>query len=338
MKGNRLYLIIFIVLAALTLLLLNKDKFSSFKSELRNFAMADTAVIDKIFLADKQGNTVTLQRVHAGEWNVNGKFTANQSKINTLLETMKQLEVKFPVPEKDFNSVVADMATRSVKVEIYQKGKLAKTYFVGIQTVDQLGTYMLMDKSSAPFIMHIPGFNGYLNTRYFTREKEWKTKAMFDVPAEAIDYIKAEYPMEPQKGFVLSADGSVVPLSEKATPLSSLNKQFVQFYMASFRQLNYEGYDQAFNAQKADSVSKLTPYCILEVKDKKGTRSRVRLFLKTVDGQTMQQFDEQTGKPLQIDPERYFALVNDEKDLVLVQHFVIGKVLRSYADFFEQAN
>lgn len=49
------------------------------------------------------------------------------------------MEVKFPVPEKDFNSVVADMATRSVKVEIYQKGELAKTYYVGIQTVNRYG-------------------------------------------------------------------------------------------------------------------------------------------------------------------------------------------------------
>jgi hypothetical protein len=48
----------------------------------------------------------------------------------------------------------------------------------------------------------------------------------------------------------------------------------------------------------------------------------------------MQQFDEKTSQPLEFDPERYYALLDEEKDLLLVQHFVVGKVLRSYADFF----
>lgn len=334
LKGNKLYILLFVLLTALTFFVLNRNKFSTLKSELRNFAIADTAVIDKIFLADKQGFSITLERVNVGEWKVNNKYKASQPKINTLLETMKLLEVKFPVPEKDFNSVVADMATRSVKVEIYQKGELAKTYYVGIQTVDQLGTYMLMENSKSPFITHIPGFNGYLNTRYFTKEKEWKTKAIFEERAADIDYVKVEYPMEPQKSFVVSADGSVVPLSEKTEPLQNINKQLVQFYLASFEQLNYEGYDQAFNQQRADSVAALTSYCIVELKNKKGKVTKLRLFLKAVDGQTMQQFDEKTNQPLEFDPERYYALLDEEKDLLLVQHFVVGKVLRSYADFF----
>jgi hypothetical protein len=48
----------------------------------------------------------------------------------------------------------------------------------------------------------------------------------------------------------------------------------------------------------------------------------------------MQQFDEKTSQPLEFDPERYYALLDEEKDLLLVQHFVVGKVLRSYPDFF----
>jgi hypothetical protein len=39
--------------------------------------------------------------------------------------------------------------------------------------------------------------------------------------AADIDYVKVEYPMEPQKSFVVSADGSVVPLSEKTEAVAT---------------------------------------------------------------------------------------------------------------------
>lgn len=73
----------------------------------------------------------------------------------------------------------------------------------------------------------------------------------------------------------------------------------------------------------------------MELKNKKGKVTKLRLFLKAVDGQsTIEQFDEKTNRPLEFDPERYYALLDEEKDLLLVQHFVVGKVLRSFADFF----
>ncbi|MBX7205295.1 MAG: hypothetical protein K1X81_07705, partial [Bacteroidia bacterium] len=83
----------------------------------------------------------------------------------------------------------------------------------------------------------------------------------------------------------------------------------------------------------ADSVAALTPYCIMEVKNKNGEKNTLRIFYKGIDERTMQQFDEKTKQPLSIDPERYFALLNGEKNLVIIQQYVFGNLLRSYSDF-----
>jgi hypothetical protein len=66
------------------------------------------------------------------------------------------------------------MAAKSTKIEIYSKGEKVKQYYVGHATQDNTGTYMLLtnpetDKNyEEPFITHIPGFEGFLSTRYLT--------------------------------------------------------------------------------------------------------------------------------------------------------------------------
>jgi hypothetical protein len=44
---------------------------------------------------------------------------------------------------------------------------------------------------------------------------------------------------------------------------------------------------------------------------------------------------DQNGKPLTYDLDRYYASQND-RDFLVVQYYVFGKILRQYADFFYQ--
>lgn len=340
MKKNLAYLVLFLLLTVAVMWMMRNGGLSTLKSDLKNFALADTGIVTKIILTDKEGNKVTLERKAINRWRVNNKYEVNQVKMNTLLETMKTVEVKSPVPAKDESSVVIDLATRHTFVQVYKGDDMIKSYFVGVQTTDQLGTYMLMENSKSPFITHIPGFNGYLTVRYFTKELDWKTRKVFDSKTEDLEFISVTYPANAEESFVVSNDGgklTVVPQAVKHVS-GPVNMQFLSYYAASFRSIMYEGYDQAFDSRKADSVAALTPYCIMVVKNKNGEKNALRIFYKGIDERTMQQFDEKTKQPLSVDPERYFALLNNEKNLVIIQQYVFGNLLRSYSDFLVKQN
>lgn len=338
MKRNLVYVLLLLLLLGLCYWLMNGRKFSTLKSELRNFSVADTAGIDKIFMADKAGNKILLEKQEAGRWLLNGTLEANRRRIDNLLEAIKLVEVKSPVPDKDFNSVVADMASRSVKVEIYQKGKIIKVYYVGSPTLDQLGTYMLMENSSVPFITHIPGFNGYLSVRYFVKEREWKSKEVFNSGANEIASIRVDYPAAQQASFILNNEGTapeVKSLDPALPPRSGAQPGFINYYLHAFSNIYYEGYDQSITPAETDSIVRMGPLCVMELKTKKGKLSRLQIFYKSLDVHTKQQADLATGKAYKVDQERYYALLNDEKDLIIIQDFVFGKLMRSYDDFFD---
>ena len=97
---------------------------STIRAELRDFAISDTSAIDKIFMADRQGHTILLEKKATGDWSVNGKFRARQDILSNLLFTMKSIEVRSPVGKNLYNHTMKLMASNSVKVEIYSKEQL----------------------------------------------------------------------------------------------------------------------------------------------------------------------------------------------------------------------
>jgi|GEM_PF-4052582 len=62
MNKNRILLLIVVLLLSVTGYYYFKNSDSTIKKELRDFAVADTSSIDKMFLADKKGNKALLER------------------------------------------------------------------------------------------------------------------------------------------------------------------------------------------------------------------------------------------------------------------------------------
>ena len=62
------------------------------------------------------------------------------------------------------------MSTQRTQVKIFSNKKILKTIYVGGDTQDQLGTYsMILDNSSEPYVLEIPGFKGYLSSRFHAK-------------------------------------------------------------------------------------------------------------------------------------------------------------------------
>ena len=159
--NNRIIIILIILLSATAAYLYFGENKSTIKEELRDFAVKDTASITKIFLVDKAQKSVTLIRGSDNKWRVNSDYYARRDLIEVLLRTIHLIEVKSPISKASRNTVIKRLAAGATKVEIYQgDDQPSKVYYVGGATQNTMGTYMLLEGSSNPFITFVPSFYG----------------------------------------------------------------------------------------------------------------------------------------------------------------------------------
>ena len=182
MKKTHFYLASIIVLILLMLIFINKNQSkSSLRFDKRNFAIEDTVSINQIILQNRNLEKITLTReTDQNQWVLNDSIPANQYLINLLLKTMKEMRVKQPIARAALTNIIKRMAIQHTKVEIFQNDKTMKTIYVGGETQDQLGTFMMIEGAVEPYIMHIPGFNGYLSSRFSCKKELWRSKKVFE--------------------------------------------------------------------------------------------------------------------------------------------------------------
>ena len=194
-KTSLLIIVILSILAGISIYLFKtKNGKTTLDKEASNFKYKDTAQVDKIFIADKDGKSLMLERLK-GTWTVNNTYKARPDIMETLLKTIATVEVKSPVSKLSKENVIKVMASKSIKVEIYSKGNKVKQFYVGHTTQDHLGTYMLLtnietdENYSEPFVTHIPGFEGFLNTRFITDELDWRDRLVMNIRPPKIKFI-----------------------------------------------------------------------------------------------------------------------------------------------------
>ena len=315
----------------------SNSKTNTLKKELTNFAVKDTASINKIFMADRSGKKVTLERVSSSEWRVNGKYKAKSSSINTLLETMHGITVKETVPKTAFNTIVKRLATQAVKVEIYQNNELSKTYYVGGPTLDYYGTYMLMENSSTPYVVCVHGFGGYLTTRYFLEQNLWRSNYIF--PASPLDLaeVKIEYPKNPDLSFDLFIHHNQSNTKEVTFELKSLktgkeinfDENAIKAYLLEFKGISFENIADLMKPKTKDSTLALPPLHLLTVTDINGKITHLKTFpRKGREGQL-----DQKGNQLPYDLDRFYAKINEEPNLFTVQYYVFDNILKPITAF-----
>jgi hypothetical protein len=332
---NLLYLIILVILIVITIFVLKRNHNTTLPPKSTEFAVKDTQNISKIFLADMSGNRVLLERTKNG-WIVNGKFEANQDRIELLLETIASIEVKNPVPIAAEEYVIKNMSSGSTKVEIYTtKKKPVKVYYVGGPTQDYLGTYMMLDvKKKVPYVMHKPGLNGYVSEGYyFTDEAEWRTKEIFKYDPADIVQVRIEYFKDPSRSFILKTEAGntfkIETIHSKANSEIEPDQKKAKRFLIGFSNIQYMEIlnFQGINHFK-DSILKQTPVIRVSITDINNKIKVLSLFLKPKDIRTKAETD------LLYDPAYFYAIVNDRSDQILImQSLVLERILWKAEDF-----
>lgn len=333
MKKTLLLLVLFLSISGATYYLTTKkDTKTTILTEKRNFAIEEIDQVQKIFLADRNGRSVTLERKR-DYWQLNGKHRANPNSMQNLLNTIQKLKIKYTPAKAATQNIIKDIATNNIKVEIYnKKNEQLKVYYVGGVTNDEFGTHMIMEDAEEPFVTYVPGFEGGLRVRYSTTERDWRDKAVFKEQMQNIESVSVEYPKQKNKSFKIdrqSGDLIIAPFYE-STP--KINKPAprgqLERYLINYESLIAESFSNEY--EKRDSIVQLLPFSIIRLKLKGEKEKVVRLHPIIKRAKNGQMILDDDGNTI---VEKYFADVNGE-DLMLIQQLVFGKILWSYESFF----
>lgn len=287
------------------------------------FAIEDTASITSIMIWDRSPDTVILHK-QGQQWVVNGQFKARKGAVDEILETLYRIRLRSIPQQAAVNNVLTQLAVHGKQVTIYSGDQVIKQFQVGSETMDMLGTYLLMQGYSQPVATHIPGFNGYLSSRFFLREDLWRNRNIFP-HASAIVGMSIAYSENPQGSFSLDSHQRFTT----STGLTKVNGMAAQAMVKAIQSAKYEGMiipsDKVWH--KLDSIGKTTPVILIDVLYSDGSRASMSCY-HVPGGEDIVAAD---GTVLEHDPDRFYALLSDGRS-ALVQRYGLQHLLKTSRD------
>ncbi|MBN3036368.1 MAG: DUF4340 domain-containing protein [Bacteroidales bacterium] len=346
MKKNRVFWVVILLLALLAIVLLVTRRSGTIHPRNYRFAVEDTASITRIFMVDKENASVLLERDSSGIWMVNGKYRVRKSGIDMLLETLHKVMPKAPVPLSGRDNVIAELATQAIKVEVYQwvyrinlwdrirlfpHEKRTSTYYVGGGTPDNRGTFMLMEGSSIPFVVHIVGFRGYIAPRYSSWEEDWRDHTVFNMRLGEIASLSIEFPETPASSFRIEnrPEGLRLFSLEEEQQVAGFDTLRVMNLLTAFSDIRFETLVTTMDPRRKDSLLMATPFHIITLAGRDGEVQMMKTYHKPNDMMRLD-FD---GTPLPYDMDRFYGWLEEEQEFALLQFFVFDRIIRPL-DFF----
>jgi hypothetical protein len=301
-----------------------------------DFAIEDTASIDKIVITDVNGDKATVTKVNQNEWQLNGKYKARIDAVRIIMKTAKLISVKSEVPKAAEKNVLKTMMVTYKKVDYYANGILVKTWYVGGPTRDHYGTYMLLQKpgenrSQVPYIAEIKGFFGHLTSRYFTDEKEWRDKVIIQMGPDKIKSVMFKNNEQPEHSFKIDVIGKnkFELFDHQNKKVNGFDTVSIRAYLLNYRKVAFEGFNRGvLNEKQEDSLRKAIPFADITVTDISEKSIRLKMYRKAP---LTDQLDMQ-GNSYPYDIERLYAIL-PTGEIIIMQYGTVDKIWRAILNF-----
>ena len=322
----------------------SKSGSSTFESKSSAFSIADPSILDRVEITGPYGRTVVLDRWEDSEkWTVDKRFVARPDAVKTLLETLRKMRINFPAAKAARENVMRKMKESPRTVKLYSKGEHLKTIIMGGSPQGATkGTYMMIDGTEDIFVVHIPGFEGFMESRFFVDVQDWRTRIAINSPKADIKRLRVSYPNDNKSSFEITAmEGGQWDLKPLATlgqetvetPQPEFSQRAISSYLDEFAKLPVEAYENFY--PRRDSLSKTPASTVIEIESKDGKESKLTIFPMPLTERSKTQ-EDRAGNKMKYDLDRYFMEFNGGRDWAIIQHRMYAPVLRSYKDFVKK--
>jgi hypothetical protein len=275
------------------------------------FAVEDTSTVHRIVMRsyrkDRMTQEVILQRQPDGDWLLNDLYPALRPRVQHLLKVMHRLEVREVLNQAGERTANQFFEVMRTEVEIMdQAGRYLKHYYVGSETPDARGTLMRMAESETPYVVEMPGLQGYVKASYALDPLLWRANRLFVADTARLQSLRLEYVGQPEDSWTLQrqSEGSWGLAEGEADPqrLNTLLSKFKGLvYAETFANNDYPGRQQQLAEQTPDL--------------------RLRAQYRDGSGREIVVYDRPDN------PNNLFGWVVGEEELLTIQHVVLDPFL-----------
>ena len=328
MKRSLIYIILLLVLSAVALYLYTHDQKSTMDPAYTHFGIRDRGKVDSVML-QQADDSVKLHRKE-DTWFVNENTYARDKAIQQLFNLLEDIRIEAPAPEKNRDELLGMIQENPVRVRIYDDKQLIRDYWVEQSPAKEGMTYMMVQGSRQPFLMHLPGFQGDLAPLFRVESEYWRDRTLFDYSGPDLKTIEVMYPADSASSFMLAyhQDQFVLKTPKDPQTLSCSSNKAAR-YFSYFANVRFESV-VTNNPLLADSLRQSQPYCTIELQDVKGKRRKLLTYRKeSTSGKDA--FGQQSPYDLNL----LYGRFEDSEEILLIKYTEIDPLLKEINYFRE---
>jgi len=311
------------VAVLMLLLFLFKEK-SPFGKSNSSFAVDPKNEITGIEFSQKGERLVLKKKDH--NWFMNENIETRKSGINFIIRILHDIEIKSPVSAELFEKEISENETEPVKVRVFEKKKLVKTFLVYKTRSNIYGNIMKMKESSKPFIVYVPGFEGDIGSAFTLNDLFWQPYTIFNLLPSEIASVHFENLSDTTSSFAIFNKNHEFTLSDMNKVLEGWDTSLVTRYLSYFARIPFESWDLEIADEEKEKVKSQTPLFRITVNSTDGGSTVLTLW---------EILSEENGK-IKSDKDRLYGKTGDRDDLFVVRYFDIDPVLKKRSYFFRE--
>lgn len=299
---------------------------NSSDKELLNFAIEDVSNIDKIIITDQNNYAFEVHKNTKEKWVDKNENCVMQTNVEFILEAFQNIRFKGYLPDNSIKKHKSLIASKNIKVEIFENGQWIKTWFIGQPSKDQYGQIMMLKTkndgtSDKPVLMKLKGHRGIIDAMFYSDPRKWECTEIYAHQLDEIKKVEVINNEDPLRSFSVERKGAHFNVKQNGTPITVKDTSSIFRYLQNFKKVHYNLANYELNDRQIDSLVKTKPFAVLSVTTSDNQTKSVKCFriFKTV-------YYEDGTSEQQADPDKFWTELPG-KQVVKSQYFVFNPLL-----------
>ena len=266
---------------------------------------------------------LTLEK-KGSEWFVNGKNEIRKSTLLFILRALKEIKIKSPVSDDLFSSEITEKGITPVKVKVFEKSKLIKSFLVYQTKSNIYGNIMKIREGSKPFIVSIPGYEDEIGSVFNLNEFYWQPFTVFNLLPSQISSVSVEHFSDISSSFTIVKSNRNFNLTGPDAPLTGWDTSRIIRYLSYFIRVPFESLADEISSEEQEEIESGKPLFVITLIKSDGTKSVLTLWERYLE-------DDGSEKK---DSDRLWAKTSDSDKLLIMRYFDVDPILKKKLYFY----
>lgn len=275
------------------------------------FSIADTTQIQSLNI-ETDGQNIAVVRGE-NQWMLNDKYKADPQLIYLFQRILQAVETQRPVSQSNFDVIRSELETTGRKLEITMANGSTRTFYAGGNQAKSTA-YFANEDLSQIFIVVIPGYKTYVSGIFELTLNQWRDRTLFNSSWRTLQNLNIDYNHQNKQDLDISFDGQFLSVKD----VNNLDTAAMMNYLQPLENFQLNDYLEQGSFPRYDSLLATTPLAKITVRDIDESNNLDLTVFRKIKG------------------ERFYLLVNDSKEMIVVDQGRMNKILVQPSAFMRQ--